>query len=112
MLQHVNLKRSSLSKSEFLTTLSSKDVWTASLSEKNIVKGFQKCGISPLDRQAYLKFRFSPMLLNRYNTWVQEGKKGLMAEELDNIFNGKAEKENVTKILESHIEEQHREDVI
>ena len=52
------------------------------------------------------------MLLNRYNTWVQEGKKELTAEELDNIFNGKAEKENATKNLESHIQEQHREDVI
>ena len=112
MFQRVNLKRSRLSKSEFLTILSSKDVWEASLSEKNIVKGFQKCGIYPLDREAYPKFRFSPMLLNRYNTWVQEGKKELTAEELDNIFNGKAEKENATKNLESHIEEQHREDVI
>ena len=52
------------------------------------------------------------MLLNRYNTWVQEGKKELAVEELDNIFNGKAEKENATKNLESHIEEQHREDVM
>ena len=52
------------------------------------------------------------MLLNRYNTWVQAGKKELTAEELDNIFNGKAEKENATKNLEPHIEEQHREDVI
>ena len=53
------------------------------------------------------------MLLNRYNnTWVQEEKKELTAEELDNIFNRNGESENATKNLQSHAEEQNKEDVM
>ena len=66
------------------------------------MKGFQSCWVYPLDRDAYPKYRFSPMLLNRYNTWVQEGKKELTAEEVDDIFNGNTENKMPQKIL-SHM---------
>ena len=54
------------------------------------------------------------MLLNRYNTWAQGGRGGeqLIAEELDNIFYGNVESENVIKNLHSHAEEQNKEDVM
>ena len=45
---------------------------------------------------------------------MQQGKKELTAEELDKIFNGNAEKKmpHTQKNLESHVEEQNKEDVI
>ena len=41
-----------------------------------------------------------------------EGGEQLIAEELDNIFYGNVESENVIKNLQSHAEEQNKEDVM
>ena len=67
----MKLKRSRLTKAEFLTLISSDDVWLRSMSESNIRNGYRACGIFPVDREAYPKQRFSPKLLERYETWLK-----------------------------------------
>ena len=92
--QRVKLHRSKLSKSEFLTIISSKDAWNKSFTKSNIINGFNKCGIVPCDQHAYPQERFHPNLLNRYETWVANSREDLTAEELDEMFNVKRSDEN------------------
>ena len=80
------LTRSKLSKAEFLKIICREEVWDVAFSEKNLKRGFQKCGIIPVNRDAYPQHRYNANLLNRYNTWVDSGKPELTAEELDEIF--------------------------
>ena len=87
LFHRVKLRRSKLSKSEFLTIISSKDVWNKSFIKSNIINRFNKCGIVPHDRHAYPRKRFHPNLLNRYETRVTNGREDLTAEELDEMFN-------------------------
>ena len=83
----MKLKRSRLTKAEFLTLISSDGVWLHSMSESNIRNGYRACGIFPVDREAYPKQRFSPKLLERYETWLKEGRPDLTADELDQMYN-------------------------
>ena len=78
-------------KSELLTLISSDDVWLCSMSESNIRNGYRACGIYPVDRAAYPKQRFSPKLLERYETWLKERRSNLTADELDQMFNANEE---------------------
>ena len=94
LFQRVKLRRSKLSKVEFLTIISSEDVWNKSFTESNIINGFNKCGIVPCDRHAYPRKRFHPNLLNRYETWVANGREDLTAEKLDEMFNAERSDEN------------------
>lgn len=47
-----------------------------------------RCGIIPVDRTQYPTARFNAILKNRYDTWLDEGKKDLSADELDALFEG------------------------
>ena len=77
----------SLPKSEFSTLLSSEEVWKKSFSKENIQNGFRKCGIVPCDREKYPTRRLSSNLLDRYKTWVENGKPEMSADDLDKIIN-------------------------
>ena len=77
---------SKLSKVEFLNIICSEEVWDVAFSEKNVKIRFQKCGIIPVNRDAYLQHCYNANFLNRYNTWVDSGKPELTTEELDEIF--------------------------
>jgi len=66
---------------------------------ENIKKGFEKCGIFPCNKDKYPVTRFNKNLKNRYDTWVESGKKPLTAEELDEMtpskmMNSDSEEEN------------------
>ena len=87
LFQRVKLHLSKFAKSEFLTINSSKDAWNKYFSKSNI-NGFNKCGIVLCDRHAYPQKRFHPNLLNRYETWVANGREDLTAEQLDEMFKG------------------------
>ena len=43
-----------------------------------------------MDRTQYNTTRFNPILLRRYHTWLEGGRKPLSAEELDDIFENAA----------------------
>ena len=94
LFQRVKVRRSKLSKAEFLTIISSKDVSNKTFTESNIITGCNKCGIVPCDRHVYPQKRFHPNLLNRYETWVANGREDLTAEELDGMFNVERSDEN------------------
>ena len=96
LFQRIKPHRLKLSKSEFLTIISRKDLWNKSFTESNIINGFNKCGIVPCDRHAYPRKRFHPNLLNRYETWVANGREHLTAEELHEMFSVERSDENNT----------------
>ena len=56
-----------VTKAQFDNLLS--DVWHEGLTEKNVVPGFERTGIFPLDKSKYPTNRFNPVLLKRYNQW-------------------------------------------
>ena len=91
LFKRLHLTRSRLSKAEFASLLVSDDVWKTAFSSENITHGFAKCGIAPFNRNAYPKYRFKPILLKRYNTWVANGKPEMAADELDNITSAVAD---------------------
>ena len=95
LFERYNSSRSRLTKSEFLTIISSEEVWNKAFTEKNIKSGFEKCGIMSCNRGVYPKTRFhANLLINRYETWVENGKENLSAEQLDELFNVERNKEN------------------
>ena len=89
MFKRLKLTRSRLSKSEFCDLICSDDVWGKAFSVDNITNGFARCGIVPLDRNAYPTYRFNANLKHRYDLWVQSGKPELSASELDEILDRK-----------------------
>ena len=50
------------------------------LTEKNVVAGFERTGIFPLDKSKYPTNRFNPVLLKRYNQWDAVGRPESMDE--------------------------------
>ena len=58
LFERYNSSRSMLTKSEFLTIISSEEVWNKAFTEKNIKSGFEKCGIMPCNRGVYPRTRF------------------------------------------------------
>ena len=95
LFKRYNSSRSRLSKSESLAIISSEEVWNKAFTEKNIKSGLEKCGIMPCNRGVYPRTRFHANLLNRYETWVENGKEDLSAEQLDELFNVERNKENM-----------------
>ena len=67
---------------------------TKFLQKKNIKSDFEKWGIMPCNRGVYPRTRFHGNLLNRYETWVENDKEDLSAEQLDELFNVERNKEN------------------
>ena len=94
LFKRYNSSRSRLSKSESLAIISSEEVWNKAFTEKNIKSGFEKCGILPCNRGVYPRTKFYENLLNRYETWVENGKEDLSAQQLDELFNVERNKEN------------------
>ena len=94
LFERYNSSRSRITKSEFLTIISSKEVWNKVFTEKNIKSGFEKCDIMPCNCGVNPQTRFHANLLNRYKTWVENSKEDLSAEQLDELFNVERNKEN------------------
>ena len=94
LFERYNSSRSRLTKAEFLTIISSEEVWNKAFTEKNIKSGFEKCGIMHCNRGVYPRTRFHANLLNRYETWPENGKEDLSAQQLNELFNVERNKEN------------------
>ena len=86
LFKRLHKNRSRLTKAEFATLISSRDVWQKAFSVENITARFQKCGISPCDRSTYPEYRFNANLKKRYDTWIGNGKPELTADQLDEMF--------------------------
>ena len=59
-----------IQKSEFITLVG--NVWNRSFTPENILAGFKKCGIYPVDRTVYPRSVFVPSLLVTYDNWKAE----------------------------------------
>jgi len=95
LFTRLHLNRSKLTKAEFCTFLSDDLVWKKALTEEHIQNGFRKCGIWPLNREAYPEHRFNKNLKNRYDVWLGEGKPEMTAEELDDMLDQQVRDETV-----------------
>ena len=69
-------------------------MWDKASTGNNIKSGFEKCSIMPCNRDVYFRTRFYANLLNRYQTWVENGKEDLSDEKLDELLNVVRNKEN------------------
>ena len=62
----------SISKSTFIDLLS--DIWHEGLSPKNVISGFEKTGIFPVNREKFPIERLDSRLVKRYNQWTDLGR--------------------------------------
>ena len=62
----------SISKGTFIDLLS--DIWHEGLSPRNVISGFEKTGIFPLNREKFPVERLDSRLLKRYSQWVKLGR--------------------------------------
>ena len=95
LFERYNSSRSRLTKSEFLTIISSEEVWNKAFTEKKISEAVLKSVVSCLVTAVFiLRTRFHANVLNRYETLVENDKEDLSAEQLDELFNVERNKEN------------------
>ena len=80
--EYVNVVGASkgISKATFVDLISS--VWHEGLTPENVISGFRKTGIYPVDRTKFPQHRFDVRLVKSYDQWVQLGRPDDLMEEL------------------------------